>query len=137
MSGGGAETGSQGIQSGLCADSSEPYTGLKLPNCEIMTQVEVGCSTEPPRCPSEKSFKWLQLQSWLGSRATIKGKSYPVPCAFSTRLFPTSRFPASGPLLKTLVQCVETLDAYLESLVLFSKNQFVKNQSELKSSIRG
>ena len=40
----GREVG-QSIRSGLCADSREPDAGLKLMNCEIMTQAEVGSLT--------------------------------------------------------------------------------------------
>ena len=39
-SGGGIETGGQRIQSGLCADSREPDTGLELMDCEIVTELK-------------------------------------------------------------------------------------------------
>ena len=41
----GRERGGQRIWSGLCADSSEPDSGLELTNYEIMTWAEVGRST--------------------------------------------------------------------------------------------
>ena len=54
MNWGGADGEGQRIQSGLCADSSEPSAGLKLINREIMTRAEVKCLTDwaaqvPPR----------------------------------------------------------------------------------------
>ena len=45
-SGGGTERGGQRIQSELCADSNEPDVGLKLMNCETMTQAKVRHSTD-------------------------------------------------------------------------------------------
>ena len=42
----GAERGGQRTQSGLCADSSEPWVGLELVHREIMPWAKVGCTAD-------------------------------------------------------------------------------------------